>query len=494
MKPSLARVALAAMCLLIVVATSSTARAAVVDDRPSGVVASPGHVHMFARGAGGTLLTRWWSDGSWNQWQDFGGMSITSGPSANVRPDGTIDVFAKGPDDQIYHRYHTITGPWTEWGSIGGTATSAPASSVRNGTNTIDVVVKGGDGAFYFKYWSPSTGWSGWASLGGTFKHAPAISSTEPGKFDVWGVGTDGQLYQKHWNGAVWTPWIALGGNLNSAPTVVSQAPGRVDVFATDYSQNVAQRSWDGASWSAWVAIPTVATSAPFAYSEGVGRVDLYVRGGDEIYQNQFVNGTWFGWGPWGGTGRAPDDDGWEEVPDGPEATNNRLGASSNGYGSDPEPPIAETSDSSAPNCPRDSNLIPGERFGGFGTHFRIKLKEVRYNSRGALVYDYVLHYQARAPWRSRSQRTEVVARFRNHSTGARDQNYNNSDNHFGEPKWKPYYAHTAATTVSGGVIKWHARTWFSPAWQIPDGPNTVLLWKSQSYDGKCVASLNPFL
>ncbi|MDW5595062.1 hypothetical protein VSS74_11975 [Conexibacter stalactiti] len=228
-------------------------------------------------------------------------MQLTSGPAASARADGTVDVFAKGPDNAIWHRYLT-NGVWSDWGSIGGIGTSAPASTSRMWSPNLDVFVKGNDNRIYHKYWTPADGWTDWGSLDGQFLYAPAVVSHEPGKLDVFGVGTDHQLWQKHWNGSSWTAWIPLGGYLTSAPTVESQEAGKVDVFARDANNNIAQRSWNGASWSQWVTISTIATSGPTALSEGIGRVVLFVRGGPQVYVNQLITGLWTGWGPFGAT------------------------------------------------------------------------------------------------------------------------------------------------------------------------------------------------
>ncbi len=283
---------------------AGTAGAVVVDDNIAGVSGAYGGARLFARGDAGTLVGRRWAGSAWTAWSDFGGMQMTSGPSADVRRDGTVDVFAKGPDDAIYHRYLSA-GRWTDWGSIGGIAASAPASTARYGTETLDVVVRGGDNRFYHKLWNPTAGWSDWGSLDGQFLYAPTVISHQTGKLDVFGVGVDHQLYQKHWDGSAWSAWMPLGGYLTSAPSAVSQQSGRVDVFARDGNNNVAQLSWNGSAWSQWGIIATIATSGPGAYSEGLGRVDLFVRGGAQLYQNQFASGAWSGWLATGATAGA---------------------------------------------------------------------------------------------------------------------------------------------------------------------------------------------
>jgi hypothetical protein len=55
-----------------------------------------------------------------------------------------------------------------------------------------------------------------WQALGGVFKSAPAIVSWGRDRLDVFGLGTDDQMYHKFWNGRAWGPsqtdWESLGG------------------------------------------------------------------------------------------------------------------------------------------------------------------------------------------------------------------------------------------------------------------------------------------
>lgn len=282
---------LIAACLA---AFPAAAFAEVVDDDPAAASNGPGNVSIAMRDSSGNLVTRAWTGTQWSPWAALTGMTLTSGPSIDIRPGPITDVFARGPDNAIYHRYFVPGNGWSEWGSIGGCATSAPASSWR-GNGWLDVVVRGCDGAVWFKTWSAATGWLSWISLGGGISYHPAIKSYANGTISVYAVGTDHQLYQDYYNGT-WSGWMPLGGYLTSGPTLSTQTESTIDVFAKDGNNNIAQRSWNGSSWSNWVWIPTSATSGPAAVAEGPGRVDLFVRGGGDLYMNQFFSGSWHGW------------------------------------------------------------------------------------------------------------------------------------------------------------------------------------------------------
>ncbi len=46
------------------------------------------------------------------------------------------------------------------------------------------------------------------------------VESWGPNRLDIFGLGTDNQMYQKSWTGSAWAPsasgWEALGGVFNS--------------------------------------------------------------------------------------------------------------------------------------------------------------------------------------------------------------------------------------------------------------------------------------
>ena len=63
--------------------------------------------------------------------------------------------------------------------------------------------------------------WGPFVNLGGTCIHGPAIASRGSNRLDVFVVGTNGELFQKIWNGTSWSGFAGLGGVLVSAPAAV---------------------------------------------------------------------------------------------------------------------------------------------------------------------------------------------------------------------------------------------------------------------------------
>ena len=143
----------------------------------------------------------------WSDWENLGG-ALTSAPAVSSWQPNRLDVFVRGTDNALYHKYWNGS-QWIDWESLGGVLTSAPAA-VSWGSNRIDVFVRGTDNALYHKYWNGSQ-WIDWESLGGELTSAPAVASWATNRLDVFVKGTDNALYHKYWNGSQWSDWESLG-------------------------------------------------------------------------------------------------------------------------------------------------------------------------------------------------------------------------------------------------------------------------------------------
>src|SRR5450759_1244729 len=103
--------------------------------------------------------------------------------------------------------------PGAGWESLGGVLTSDP-TAVSWGPNRLDVFARGSDNAMWHKFYDGSR-WSGWASLGGSLTSAPDASSCAAGHLDVFTTGANAGLYPLGFNGS-WGSWQSLGGQLTS--------------------------------------------------------------------------------------------------------------------------------------------------------------------------------------------------------------------------------------------------------------------------------------
>jgi len=74
-----------------------------------------------------------------------------SAPAATARPSGELDVFVRGTDNAVWHKFWSASGGWSPWGSLGGTATSRPGAAARP-SGELDVVVRGTDNAIWHRW------------------------------------------------------------------------------------------------------------------------------------------------------------------------------------------------------------------------------------------------------------------------------------------------------------------------------------------------------
>ncbi len=97
----------------------------------------------------------------WQGWEDLNGI-LSSKPCVASWATGRLDVFARGLDTALWHKWYN--NGWSGWESLGGGLTSGPgAVSWSNGR--IDVFAVGRDSALWHKWYD--NGWSGWENLGG---------------------------------------------------------------------------------------------------------------------------------------------------------------------------------------------------------------------------------------------------------------------------------------------------------------------------------------
>src|SRR5262249_56052520 len=84
----------------------------------------------------------------WSGWESLGGV-LTSGPAVCSWSSGRLDVFVRGTDNALWHKW--FSNGWSGWESLGGVLTSDPAA-VSWGPNRIDVFVRGTDNALWHKW------------------------------------------------------------------------------------------------------------------------------------------------------------------------------------------------------------------------------------------------------------------------------------------------------------------------------------------------------
>ena len=182
------------------------------------------------------------------------------------------------------------------------------------GPNRLDLFGVGTDGAMYHKAWDgvwrPSP--SGWEHMGGIFTSPPAVVASGSDRLDVFGLGTDRSLFHRAWRPDTgWTAWETLGGTFASPPAVVSQGPNRFDIFGVGADGAMYHKAWDGAwrpSPSGWEHLGGVFTSPPAVVAWASDRLDVFGLGTDRslFHKAWAPDAGWTSWEPLGGAFASP--------------------------------------------------------------------------------------------------------------------------------------------------------------------------------------------
>jgi hypothetical protein len=259
---------------------------------------------IFVRGVDGALYQRWrdgatggtWQPGS-ALWKSLGGV-LTSPPSAVSLGVNRLDVFVRGADSALWHRWWNGT-TWSGWQWFGGRLTSRPVA-VAWGPNRLDVFARGPDNALWHRCWDGSS-LSAWQSLGGQISPDFCVAARAANRLDVFARALDGTLQTIGWNGSLWSAWQTLAPEIAGTPAVASWGANRLDVFARRSDATLMHVVWNGSAWSAPTEFSGKIGGDPAAVSWGTGRIDLFARGLDGGLQHSYWDGS--RWLPWEGLG-----------------------------------------------------------------------------------------------------------------------------------------------------------------------------------------------
>ena len=255
---------------------------------------------LFVRGTDNALWHKYWTGTTWTTSASLGG-NLTSSPAATSRAPGYMDVFVRGTDNALWWKTTTNNGTnWSGWKPVGGQLASGtgPAADAR-GLNSLDVFVQGTDNGLWYTHWNGAT-WSAWKSLGKTLTSSPAATSPSTSVIDVFVRGTDNALWSGNSsnNGTSWSGWKSIGGQLASGTGPAADARGlnSLDVFVQGTDNGLWYTHWNGATWSAWGSLGGTLTSSPAATSRSSGTIDVFVLGSDNALWQKTYNNGWSGW------------------------------------------------------------------------------------------------------------------------------------------------------------------------------------------------------
>merc|ERR1712137_1511818 len=171
------------------------------------------------------------SDTGFSSWVTLGG-SFKGGPTVVRSNDGRLEVFGRGADNSIWHKYQAEPNSpaWTQWMSLGSkNKFSSNPVAILSSEGFIHLFAKGIDNSLMHKTQFTNNTlfvWTEWTSLGGSLTSQPAVSLDAEGLLHVFVRGPDRALWHKHQIGGQepryvkWSEWQSLGGVLASAPRV----------------------------------------------------------------------------------------------------------------------------------------------------------------------------------------------------------------------------------------------------------------------------------
>ncbi len=204
--------------------------------------------------------------------------------------------------------------------TVGGGMFRSTLGAGSWGNNRYDIFGVGANGQVIQLWWDGS--WH-WADLGappatvggGVLADRPAVASWGANRLDVFALGVNGHVSQLWWDGSwhwadLGAPPATVGGGafLGSPLTAASWGSGRYDVFGVGANGHVIQLWWDGSwHWADLGAPPaTVGGGGLFgslaAASWGSGRLDVFGRGRNGNVVQLWWDGSWH----WADLGRPP--------------------------------------------------------------------------------------------------------------------------------------------------------------------------------------------
>jgi hypothetical protein len=266
---------------------SSISGLAASGSSPAACAQDTNSLDVFAQGTNNALFHRHYASASgWGEWKNLGGV-LTASPAVVSRTAGKMDVFVRGTDGALWSKWTADGGTtWSAWYKIGGQLLNGTGPAAYEwGDSGIGVFVTGNNRALYYTSYTGNgnSAWSAWQNLGGMLTSSPGATSSENGVIDVFVRGNDTAVWQREYSNSAWGPWVSLGGRLaaNTGPAACSWGPGRVDVFAQG-TDSALWHKWYSGGWQSWESLNGRLTSSPgSAAALGGYIIDTFVRGTD---------------------------------------------------------------------------------------------------------------------------------------------------------------------------------------------------------------------
>jgi hypothetical protein len=84
-------------------------------------------------------------------YEQLGTNTIASGPGVCSWASGRLDVFVRGTDGALYHKWYD--GNWSDYEQLGANPIAGDPAAVSWGNGRIDAFVRGTDDTLYLKWY-----------------------------------------------------------------------------------------------------------------------------------------------------------------------------------------------------------------------------------------------------------------------------------------------------------------------------------------------------
>jgi hypothetical protein len=201
---------------------------------------------------------------SGGDWSELPGGIVSSAPAICMEAGGTVHVFARGMEFQLWHSYKAPKQNWTPWSRQGipelpGGMKSAPSvASLRAGR--LDVVAQGSNNEVWHLVYE--NGWQSWSSIGGIVTSRPTCCWWDNSTFHVFVRGQDNNVWHRYFDWSdgqgKWHNWmndvpVHPKGGISSSPICVVDVSGRVDLFARAAGAEIWNTRWTSSTgWKPW--------------------------------------------------------------------------------------------------------------------------------------------------------------------------------------------------------------------------------------------------
>lgn len=303
-----------------------------ITDVPTVVLNTSGEMQIFALGSDGSIETAnetsASSDGSWTGWSNLQlGATFAGNPQAIQQPNGMMDVYVRGNDNQLYHAYQNADGTWNNFTVVTpGTFPGDPSVSI-NSSGEMQVFMSGFDTRVYSTWQTVPGNNSSWLSswtqwTPGMFGSGstPIVFKQPDGMLALYDRGQDNQLYQDYQDAnGIWLHtkingnWsLVTQGAIQGNPAITTNNVGETQLFVIG-TNGTMYSAWEtspgnNSSWSNWTQQESSSpTFSPMivAIQQPNNNMDVYAFGANNLiyedYQNIPNSGSWTGWQqlPW---------------------------------------------------------------------------------------------------------------------------------------------------------------------------------------------------